>query len=154
MPKAAPKRAAAAKTHAPAIKAAIPCCCCCCCCCCCWPIAYRRVVSSAVVSAGWTSAGIQNYVTVLGCQRLAMLRLAAASPRVGTAELRGAIGLRNHSFYFTKRHCAQVLLPATGYLSLAAVSTSLKLGYCSKLNWSKRVSADYWLLGTFLYPWP
>ena len=62
--------------------------------------------------------------------------------------------LPNGSFYFTKRHCAQVLLPATGYLSLAAVLTSLKLGHCSKLNWSKRVSAVYWLLGTFLYPWP
>ena len=42
------------------------------------------------------------------------------------------------AFYFTKRHCAQVLLPATGYLSLAAVLTSLKLGHCYKLNWPKK----------------
>ena len=30
--------------------------------------------------------------------------------------------------------------------------TSLKLGHCSKLNWLKRVSAVYWLLGTLFYP--
>ena len=30
---------------------------------------------------------------------------------------------------------------------------SLILGAYYKLNWSKRASAVYWLLGTLLYPW-
>ena len=31
---------------------------------------------------------------------------------------------------------------------------SLISGLYYKLNWAKRASADYWLLGTLLYPWP
>ena len=37
-----------------------------------------------------------------------------------------------------------------GFCSLL---TSLILGLYYKLNWPKRASAVYWLLGTLLYPW-
>ena len=43
------------------------------------------------------------------------------------------------------------------YLNLAPVYhlvASLKLVLYYELNWPKRASAVYWLLGTLLYPWP
>ena len=42
------------------------------------------------------------------------------------------------------------LMRKKGFCSLL---TSLILGLYYKLNWPKRASAVYWLLGTLLYPW-
>ena len=38
--------------------------------------------------------------------------------------------------------------------SQCSLLTSQILGSCSKLKWSNRAYAVYWLRGTLLYPWP
>ena len=53
-----------------------------------------------------------------------------------------------------KRHWTQVFSACNCLFdSRNCLLTSLILGSYYKLNWPKRASAVYWLLGTLLYPW-
>ena len=57
--------------------------------------------------------------------------------------------------YQKQRHWEQVLVPLQLFIRFSQLFiASLISGLYYKLNWAKRASAVYWVLGTLLYPCP
>ena len=59
----------------------------------------------------------------------------------------------SHLFQIVWNLCPGWLLCLMRKKGFCSLLTSLILGLYYKLNWPKRASAVYWLLGTLLYPW-
>ena len=60
----------------------------------------------------------------------------------------------SHLFQIVCNLCPGWLICLMRKKGFCSLLTSLILGLYYKLNWPKRASAVYWLLGTLLYPWP
>ena len=59
----------------------------------------------------------------------------------------------SHLFQIVCNLCPGWLICLMRKKGFCSLLTSLILGLYYKLNWPKRASAVYWLLGTLLYPW-